>query len=141
MPAPATRDDFLDLLRKTDVVDPDVLDAYLDQFRAAGPLPAEPKTLAGLLVRDGVLTHFQAGLFLLGRTTGFTVETVTTDRIRKGGLGLAWALPVVHLWTRAAMRKESDERQRAANAEIARHMLSPDLLFGRTLMLVARKPA
>jgi 2-polyprenyl-3-methyl-5-hydroxy-6-metoxy-1,4-benzoquinol methylase len=75
------------------------------------------------------------------RTTGFAIETVTTDRIRKGGMGLAWMLPAVHLWTRAALRKETDPRQREANAEIARHMLSPDLLFGRTLMLVARKPA
>ena len=75
------------------------------------------------------------------RTTGFAIETVTTDRIRKGGLGLAWAVPAVQAWTRAAMRKESDGRQREANAEIARHMLSADLLFGRTLMIVARKPA
>jgi serine/threonine protein kinase len=88
MPAPATSDDFLGLLRQTDVVDPDVLDAYLDQLRAAGPLPAEPKTLAALLVRDGVLTHFQAGLFLLGRTTGFTVGKYRIlERLGIGGMG------------------------------------------------------
>jgi serine/threonine protein kinase len=88
MPAPATSDDFLDLLRKTDVVEPAVLDAYLDQLRAAGPVPPEPKNLAGLLVRDGVLTHFQAGLLLLGRTTGFTIGKYRIlERLGIGGMG------------------------------------------------------
>jgi hypothetical protein len=47
----------------------------------------------------------------------------------------------VQLATRRALARESDPRQREANREIAAHLLSPDLLFGRTLMLVARKPA
>jgi SAM-dependent methyltransferase len=74
------------------------------------------------------------------RTTGFTVPEVTTDRIRKYGLLHAWAVPMVWIATRSALRHEADPLQAQSNAEIATHMLSPDLLFGRTLMVVAQKP-
>jgi 2-polyprenyl-3-methyl-5-hydroxy-6-metoxy-1,4-benzoquinol methylase len=75
------------------------------------------------------------------RRTGFCVETVTTDRIRKYGLLHAWAYPLVGLATLRALAREPDPRQRLANREIAGHLLSRAVLFGRTLMLVARKPA
>lgn len=75
------------------------------------------------------------------RTTGFVIDGVTTDRIRKYGLLHGWAYPLVRLATRHALRHESDPHQREANREIASHMLSWEILFGRTLMLVARKPA
>jgi 2-polyprenyl-3-methyl-5-hydroxy-6-metoxy-1,4-benzoquinol methylase len=85
-----------------------------------------------------LITYYELRYIL--RTTGFVVEEVTTDRIRKYGLLHGWAYPFVRLATRAALRREPDQRQRAANVEIARHMLSPAILFGRTLMLVVRKP-
>jgi 2-polyprenyl-3-methyl-5-hydroxy-6-metoxy-1,4-benzoquinol methylase len=75
------------------------------------------------------------------RTTGFTIDQVTTDRIRKYGLLHAWSLPLVWAATRLALRRESDPRQAESNREISTHMLSPALLFGRTLMVVAVKPA
>jgi 2-polyprenyl-3-methyl-5-hydroxy-6-metoxy-1,4-benzoquinol methylase len=86
-----------------------------------------------------LITYYELRYIL--RLTGFAVETVTTDRIRKNGLLHGWAWPIVQLATRRALARESDPRQRSANREIAAHLLSPDLLFGRTLMLVARRPA
>jgi hypothetical protein len=74
------------------------------------------------------------------RRTGFSIERVTTDRIRKYGLLHVWAYPLVCLATTRALAGESDPRQRLSNREIAAHLLSRDLLFGRTLMVVARKP-
>src|SRR5262249_60182799 len=67
MAAPTTRDEFLDLVRKSGVLDDKRLDAYLDKQRTVGPLPDEVGKLAGVLVRDGVVTHFQAEQFLLGK--------------------------------------------------------------------------
>lgn len=105
MPAPATSDDFLDLLRKTDVVELTVLDAYLEQLRAAGPIPPEPRNLAGLMVRDGVLTHFQAGLFLLGRTTGFTIGKYRIlERLGTGGMGSVFLCEDTALRRRIAVK-------------------------------------
>jgi 2-polyprenyl-3-methyl-5-hydroxy-6-metoxy-1,4-benzoquinol methylase len=86
-----------------------------------------------------LITYY--GLRYILRTTGFTIDLVTTDRIRKYGLLHAWALPLVRFSTRRALARETDPRQREANREIAAHLLSRDVLFGRTLMVVARRPA
>jgi len=86
-----------------------------------------------------LITYY--GLRYILRTTGFSIERVTTDRIRKYGLLHAWAWPLVCLSTQRALARETDARQREANREIAAHLLSRDVLFGRTLMVVARKPA
>jgi 2-polyprenyl-3-methyl-5-hydroxy-6-metoxy-1,4-benzoquinol methylase len=86
-----------------------------------------------------LLTYYELRYIL--RTTGFEVDGVTTDRIRKFGLLHAWAYPIVCFATLRALGRERDVRQRAANREIAAHMLSADLLLGRTLMVLARKPA
>ena len=86
-----------------------------------------------------LITYYELRYIL--RTTGFDIEAVTTDRIRKYGLLHAWTYPIVRLATGRTLGREPDPRQREANREIGRHMLSRDVLFGRTLMLTARKPA
>jgi hypothetical protein len=43
------------------------------------------------------------------------------------------------LYTRLAFRKEKDPAQRLRNREILSALLSPSLLFGECLLLVARK--
>ena len=45
------------------------------------------------------------------------------------------------VYTTLAFRKEKDARQRLANAEIWRSMLSFSLLFGENLLLVAERAA
>lgn len=86
-----------------------------------------------------LITYYELRYIL--RTTGFTIEMVTTDRIRKYGVLHAWAYPLVRLLTHRALGREPDPIQREANREIAAHILSRDVLFGRTLMVLARKPA
>src|SRR5438105_6039921 len=73
MPVPTTSDEFVDLIRKSGVVDPGSLENQLAQLRQAGSVPAEPKRLAALLVRDGILTYFQAEQLLAGKWRGFTI--------------------------------------------------------------------
>jgi 2-polyprenyl-3-methyl-5-hydroxy-6-metoxy-1,4-benzoquinol methylase len=86
-----------------------------------------------------LITYYELRYIL--RTTGFQVPMVTTDRIRKYGLLHSWAVPLVWAATRLALRRETDPHQVESNADIFAHLLSPDLLFGRTLMVVAHKPA
>src|SRR5947209_1730504 len=64
MPTPVNNDEFLDLVRKSAVVDEKRLGAYLDKLRAATALPADPQRLAQGMVRDGLLTFFQADQLL-----------------------------------------------------------------------------
>jgi serine/threonine protein kinase len=88
MPAPTTTDEFIDLVRKSNVVDEKRLGAYLSRARAAGPLPPEPAKFAGLLVRDGILTHFQAEQVLQGKWRRFTIgKYKVLERLGAGGMG------------------------------------------------------
>jgi WD40 repeat protein/serine/threonine protein kinase len=73
MPAPSSSDELLELMRKSGVVDPKHLDAYLQQLGVARPLPQNPKKFADQLVRDGILTYFYAQQFLRGKWRGFTI--------------------------------------------------------------------
>ncbi len=88
MPSPTTIDEFLDLVRKSAVVDEKRLTAHLDKLRAGGPCPTDPGQLAGLLVRDGLLTHFQAEQLLQGKWRRFSIgKYKVLERLGAGGMG------------------------------------------------------
>lgn len=86
MPAPTTTDDFLDLVRKSELVDTEALDACVKHMRANGGIPEEPKKLAGILVREGILALFQAEQLLAGRWRGFDIgKYKVLERLGSGG--------------------------------------------------------
>lgn len=70
---------------------------------------------------------------------GFEEVSVVTDRVRSSALWLFLLTPFIAIATWLALRKEADPEQRRRNASILRSVLSPALLFGRTLIAVAAK--
>src|SRR5690242_20081569 len=74
MPAPSSAKEFLALTSKSGLVDAPRLQEYLSRRREAGPLPEGPRVLADLMVRDGLLTRYQAEQLLRGRWRHFILS-------------------------------------------------------------------
>jgi SAM-dependent methyltransferase len=69
---------------------------------------------------------------------GFRIERATSFGWSRSSLALAPLVPLIWLFTRRAFARVRDPAQRASLGEVRRHVLSPALLFGKKLVLVAR---
>jgi serine/threonine protein kinase len=86
MAAAATVEDLLELLRKSRLVEPAKLDGYFANSHT--PIATTPKGVAELLVRDGLITGFQAEQLLLGKYRGFDLGKYRLlERLGAGGMG------------------------------------------------------
>src|SRR5262245_54772851 len=91
MAAPSNADEFLDLVRKSKLVDAAALDAWLRNLRPAGSNPYTPRMLADMLVCDGWLTVFQADAIRCGKWRGFSIGPYTVvERIGSGRMGCVY---------------------------------------------------
>ncbi len=105
MPAPATPDDLLKLIRKSGMIDEPRLEAYLDKLRQSGAAPNDTRKLAGAMVRDGLLTYFQAEQFMLGKWRGFTIgKYKLLERIGFGGMGQVFLCEHMYMRRRVAIK-------------------------------------
>jgi tRNA A-37 threonylcarbamoyl transferase component Bud32 len=88
MPAPTNADELLDLLQKSNLVEEQRLRAYVEKMRAAGAVPTDPSKLAGYLVRDALLTFFQAEQLLQGKYKRFSLgKYKVLEKLGSGGMG------------------------------------------------------
>jgi 2-polyprenyl-3-methyl-5-hydroxy-6-metoxy-1,4-benzoquinol methylase len=71
--------------------------------------------------------------------SGFQLIEVRHTHVKPISYFYAIYLPWMWIYTRIAFRKEKDAAQRARNKEILATLLSPPLLFGECIMLIAKK--
>ncbi|QVL32780.1 serine/threonine protein kinase [Telmatocola sphagniphila] len=105
MAAPATLDDLVKLIRKSGMVEEPRLDAYLDKLRTNGTMPTDVKKLAGSMVKDALITYFQAEQFMLGKWRGFTIgKYKLLERIGFGGMGQVFLCEHLYMKRRVAIK-------------------------------------
>jgi SAM-dependent methyltransferase len=109
----------------------------LSGFYSLVPRPINEFSQVPVFDHINPVTYYQLRYML--HTQGFTITRVETDFWRRSSAFLYFLKPVIQLYSRRTMRKETDVRQREANREIRKVLASRDLLMGRTLIIVARK--
>src|SRR3954452_17908660 len=117
MPAPTTNEEFLDLVKKSGVVDEKRLTAHLERSRAAGTLPPDPLGLATQLVQEGVLTHFQAEQFLQGKWRRFMIgKYKVLERLGAGGMGSVYLCEHTLMRRRVALKVLPEKRSKETSS-------------------------
>jgi serine/threonine protein kinase len=102
MPAPTTIDDFVGMVRKSGVLDDERLTGYVRQ----APKEISLQNLATGMVRDGLLTRFQAQQFLLGRFRGFMIrgKYKLLEHVGSGGMGSVYLCEHLTMGRRVAIK-------------------------------------
>lgn len=100
---PQTREELLILIQKSGVADEKRLSAAL--AKASANMPADAKSLAEYLVREGVLTAFQAEQLLEGKWRRFVIGKYRVlERIGSGGMSSVYLCEHKFMRRRAAVK-------------------------------------
>src|SRR5439155_1400821 len=103
--APAQAKALDHLRRKSGMIDEHRLTAYLQRREFTRGLPTDPREFADDMIRDAVLTNFQAEQFLLGKWRGFTIgKYKLLERVGVGGMGQVFLCEHMFMRKRLAVK-------------------------------------
>lgn len=98
-------DSFCDLIRKSNLVEGPRLTEYLQKLHTSDGIPEEPKALADLMVRDALLSQFQADQLVAGKWRGFIVGKYRVlEKIGTGGMGQVYLAEHKVMHNRVALK-------------------------------------
>jgi len=105
MSVPSSVEELLQLIRKSGMIDEGKLTGYLERRTAGRGLPDDPREASDAMVRDGLLTAFQAEQFLLGKWRGFTIgKYKLLERVGVGGMGQVFLCEHMFMKRRVAIK-------------------------------------
>jgi WD40 repeat protein/serine/threonine protein kinase len=106
MPAPASINDFLELGHKSGLLEKAAIQTYRQKLEAAGTMPDTPRKLAEQMIRDGLLTNFQADHLLAGKWRGFVIagKYRLMQRVGAGGMGSVYLCEHILMKRRVALK-------------------------------------
>jgi serine/threonine protein kinase len=106
MRAPETIEAFVELSVKSGLLDSKVIDDYRNKIPSDPAAPATPKLLAEAMVRDGLLTRFQADSLLVGKWRGFVISEKyrLLQKLGAGGMGSVYLCEHMRMRRRVALK-------------------------------------
>ena len=106
MPAPNTIDGFLELGFKSGLLERETVQTCQSNWTRSGTKPQSPKELADALIKEGVLTHFQAEKLIAGRWRGFLISDKyrLLERLGAGGMGAVYLCEHVKMGRKVALK-------------------------------------
>jgi serine/threonine protein kinase len=106
MSAPASATSFLELAVKAGVLDQRIAQEHGQAFEQNGHGRLTPRQMAEILVRDGLLTAFQAENLLAGKWRGFLVagKYRLLHRLGAGGMGCVYLCEHLFMHRRVALK-------------------------------------
>ncbi len=105
MSVPSSVEELLQLIRKSGMIDDQKLTTYLQRRQMGRGLPPDPRETADSMIRDGLITNFQAEQFLLGKWRGFTIgKYKLLERVGIGGMGQVFLCEHMYMKRRVAIK-------------------------------------